>query len=91
MTISASSRYKDSNLTLIATGRGTNLTVVPGQQKEWSFAFTYHQLTSADRIDLLAQQFYGDPELWWHIADANPEILDWTVLTPGQTIRIPSV
>lgn len=89
--ISSTSRYADSDLVLIASGRGTNLTVVPSQQQEWSFQFTYHLVIATDRLDLLAQQYYGDPTLWWNIADANPEILDWTVLTPGQTIRIPSV
>jgi nucleoid-associated protein YgaU len=89
--ITSSSRYRDSDLTLVSTGRGTHLTVVPGQQTEWAFLFTYHQVTASDRLDLLAQQFYGDPRMWWQIADANPEVLDWTVLTPGQVIRIPSV
>jgi phage tail protein X len=89
--ITNDSRYADSNLTLVASSRGTNLTVVPGQQREWSFNFTYHQLTSADRIDLLAQQHYGDARMWWHIADANPEVMDWTVITPGLIVRIPSV
>jgi hypothetical protein len=89
--ITNNSRYADSELTLVASGRGTNLTVVPGQQREWSFNFTYHQLTSADRIDLLATQYYGDPRMWWHIADANPEVLSWETLTPGQIVRIPSV
>jgi hypothetical protein len=89
--ISSNSRYSDSSLALVASKRGTNLTVVPGQQREWAFNFTYHQVTSADRIDLLADQFYGDARLWWHIADANPEVLDWSVLIPGQIIRIPSV
>jgi hypothetical protein len=89
--ITNNSRYADSELTLVASGRGTNLTVVPGQQREWSFNFTYHQLTSADRIDLLATQYYGDPRMWWHIADANPEVMSWETLTPGQIVRIPSV
>ncbi len=89
--ISNTSRYKDSTLALVSSGRGTNLTVMPSQQQEWAFTFTYHQLTSSDRLDLLAQQYYGDPALWWHIADANPEVLTWDVLTPGQIIRIPSV
>jgi hypothetical protein len=89
--ITNNSRYADSELTLVASGRGTNLTVVPGQQREWSFNFTYHQLTSADRIDLLATQYYGDPRMWWHIADANPEVMSWETLAPGQIVRIPSV
>jgi nucleoid-associated protein YgaU len=89
--ISATSRYKDSNLALVSSSRGTNLTVVPSQQQEWSFTFTYHQVTASDRIDLLAEHYYGDPLLWWSIADANPEVMTWDVLTPGQIIRIPSV
>jgi hypothetical protein len=89
--ISSSSRYKDSTLTLVSSGRGTNLTVVPGQQTEWAFQFTYHQVTASDRMDLLAFQYYGDARMWWHIADANPEVLFWGTLTPGQIIRIPSV
>jgi nucleoid-associated protein YgaU len=89
--ITSSSRYKDSTLALISSDRGTNLTVVPSQQQEWAFQFTYHTVTSADRIELLAQQYYGDARMWWQIADANPAVLDWTVLTPGQVIRIPSV
>jgi hypothetical protein len=78
-------------LALISSGRGTNLTVVPGQQREWAFNFTYHQWDATDRLDLLAAQYYGDARLWWHIADGNPEVLEWVSLTPGQIIRIPSV
>jgi hypothetical protein len=88
--ITANSRYADSTLALVASARGTNLTLVPSQQREWTFKFTYHQVTGSDRIDLLAMQYFGDAHMWWSIADANPEVLDWTVLTPGQIIRIPN-
>jgi hypothetical protein len=89
--ISSTSRYSDSTLTLVATGRGTNLTMVPSQATEWQFNFTYHLVTAADRIDLLAMQYYQDPGKWWAIADANPAVTDWTFLTPGQVIRVPNV
>lgn len=89
--ISSSSRYKDSVVTLVASSRGTNLTVVPSQQREWNFQYTYHQITGSDRIDLLAYQYYGDARLWWNFADANPDVMSWDVLTPGKIIRIPSV
>jgi nucleoid-associated protein YgaU len=89
--ISPVSRYVDSTTKLVASGRGTNLTLVPSQAREWSFRFTFHQITGSDRIDLLADQYYGDPRLWWTIADANPEVLYWGTLTPGQIIRVPSV
>lgn len=30
-----------------------------------------HTVTSSDRIDLLANTYYGTPDLWWVIARAN--------------------
>jgi hypothetical protein len=43
----------------------------------------------SDRPDLLAGQMYGDETMWWVIADANPEILDWMDVAPGTRVRIP--
>ena len=34
-----------------------------------------HIVTDTDRIDLLAQHYYGDDRLWWRIIDANPQLL----------------
>lgn len=53
---------------------------------------TYAITTSGDRLDLLAQQFYGDYTLYWIIAAANPEILalDSLFVPEGLEIRIPS-
>jgi hypothetical protein len=34
-----------------------------------------HKVTDTDRLDLLAQHYYGDDRLWWRIVDANPELL----------------
>ena len=49
-----------------------------------------HVVLGNDRIDLLANRFYGDPVLWWVIAAANNlEILP-TDLNEGDTLRIPS-
>jgi len=41
-----------------------------------------------DRLDLLANQFYSDPTLWWYIARANN--LKFMTLEPGISLRIPS-
>ena len=41
-----------------------------------------------DRFDLLAEQFYGDSQLWWYIAKANN--LKFNNIEVGTTIRIPS-
>ena len=51
------------------------------------YAFT----TLGDRLDLLAQQFYGDVNLWWIIASGNPDIIPQNSLfvPVGIEIRIP--
>ena len=40
-----------------------------------------------DRLDLLADQYYGDPLLWWYIARANN--LKFNNVHAGTVIRIP--
>ena len=44
-----------------------------------------------DRLDLIANQFYNDVDLWWVIATANPDVIrrDSFNLKPGLQIRIP--
>ncbi len=49
-----------------------------------------YQVQGGDRMDRLANGFYGDPDLWWVIAHANNlEILP-TDLNEGDFLRIPS-
>ena len=44
-----------------------------------------------DRLDILAQSYYKDSQLWWVISNANPNILkrDSIYIKPGTQIRIP--
>jgi hypothetical protein len=49
-----------------------------------------YQVTGPDRIDNLAQKFYGDPRLWWVIAVANNLEIIPTTLNVGMKLRIPS-
>jgi len=43
-----------------------------------------------DRLDLLANEFYGDARYWWIIAQANDGIDKGSyVLSPSLQIRIP--
>lgn len=41
-----------------------------------------------DRFDLLANQFYGNPALWWYIAQANHR--SSLNIEPGTSLRIPA-
>lgn len=45
-----------------------------------------------DRLDLLANQFYQDTTLYWIIACANPNEVNFgsLSLTPGTQLRIPT-
>ena len=52
----------------------------------------YITTTDGDRLDLLANQFYQDVDMWWIIATANPGVVkrDTFNLKPGLQIRIPT-
>lgn len=52
-------------------------------------AFNYYTVVDGDRFDLLANRFLGRPDLWWMIADMNPEISYPDQLPAGQIIRVP--
>lgn len=57
--------------------------VIPG-------TFTLYQVQPGDRWDKIANRFYGDPSLWWRIADINPELFDPRAIRPGIILRVPS-
>ena len=44
-----------------------------------------------DRMDNLANQYYGDSNLWWVIAKSNVDLFDGGIfLKPGEEYRIPT-
>ena len=47
-----------------------------------------HTVIGRETLDLLAWKYYGREDLWWRIADANPDIAPF-LLSPGQTLAIP--
>ncbi len=47
--------------------------------------------TEGDRLDLLANQYYGDTSLWWIIAIANNNVTKGSLFpSPGTQLRIPT-
>lgn len=52
----------------------------------------YVSTISGDRLDLLANQYYKDVDLWWIISIANSDIIrrDSFILDEGLEIRIPA-
>lgn len=53
--------------------------------------YYYYTWVEGDRIDTVAFNLYNDPEMWWTIMDANPEIIDPQNIAPGTNLRIPNV
>jgi hypothetical protein len=45
--------------------------------------------TITDRLDILANDIYGDPSLYWIIASANALPGDSLIPPPGEQLRIP--
>lgn len=89
--ITSDSRYRTATLQTVTDSDG-----VTRQEMRVPFptsrtlSFTYYRIKAGDRIDTIANEVYGNGRLWWMIADANPEILDWTDPTTGLVIRVPS-
>jgi nucleoid-associated protein YgaU len=50
----------------------------------------FHTVVEGDRIELLAQRYLGDVNLWWVIADYN-DLFFCQKLEIGVKLRIPSL
>lgn len=91
MMISPSSRYANATTTVITDTEGASRqTIIQQSPSSQSLTVVNYSWGATDRIDLLAALAYGDETMWWVIANANPEILDWTQITPGTVVRVPN-
>ena len=68
--------------------RKFSTTIIPPMPK--SSADTYIKTTSAERLDKLANTFYGDATLWWIIAVSNGLGKGSLYVPPNIIIRIPA-
>jgi hypothetical protein len=91
MTIYAGSRYEDDPIDRIMTQDGVYEPTVFHQQPLSPQTFNYSVYSTGynERLDLLAARFYGDPELSWVIANANPEVFYPDQIPVGTVLRIP--
>lgn len=83
------SRYDTAALVPIADSEGVYRATVIPRRTVTVQEYTVYQVQAGDRLDLLAFQAYGDPEFWWKIADANPQLVIPDELTPGMLLHIP--
>lgn len=82
------SRYEDATLVQIPLDGSAVPAIFPRQPYRYEFEFQEYRVREGERLDLIAEQVYGDPNQWWQILNANPEIL-YPELPVGEIIRIP--
>lgn len=89
--INENSRYALNRLGSLVDASGhSRVFILPNEPGPVAFNYTLYTWHDDDRVDLLALDIYGVETLWWKIADANPEILNWLSLPTGSVIRIPN-
>jgi hypothetical protein len=85
------SRYADGFFYRASDARnGTYQITVDRVYPSRNVPFSYYVWVDGDRIDLIANKYYGTEDSWWKIMDINPEIADALNIAPGTTIRIPN-
>lgn len=91
MPIYEESRYETAPVVPVEDSDGVYRATIqaPLGSTETDDDYTVHRVVDGDRMDLLAERAFGDPEFWWRIADANPDLEYPDKLMPGQLIRIP--
>ncbi len=48
-----------------------------------------HTVVAGERIDHLADRYYGDPLKFWLICDANDALFPEELMVPGRVLKIP--
>ena len=74
---------------LYASGDGDFLGTRPPLESKPRPDDRFHTVVEGDRVDLLAQRYLGQADLWWIICDYN-DIFFPLALEPGLALRIPS-
>lgn len=91
MAINADSRYATATVvTSVGPANDTRQEMRVATPVSRMITYTFYRVVDGERIDTIAKDFYGRGQLWWKIADANPEILDYWNLDPGLVLRVPS-
>lgn len=92
MPIYLGSRYETATVVQAQDSSGNYYPVAfrNGSPFPTSTQYQYYLCLQGDRIDRLAYHFYQRSDLWWVIADANPEVPLPEPLVPGTVLRIPN-
>lgn len=83
------SRFVGNNLFIDTDNEHPYLDQVPTYLKEDKQDIIY-RFVAGDRLDLLAERFYGDSQLHWVILYANPQYSNELEITEGAILTIPN-
>ncbi|MFF3450533.1 hypothetical protein ACFYXJ_25715 [Streptomyces sp. NPDC002667] len=75
MSVSITSRYRQAAVRPVVDATGTTRATVAIRRSAPPAAddIVYeHRVTGAEDIEYLAWRYFGDSQVWWRIADANP-------------------
>lgn len=86
------SRYKTYRRIINEVYQPLQLKLVNGITREKSYLGTYHTVTlrEENRLDIIANEEYGDQRLFWIIAMAN-NIIDPFDVKQGTVLKIPQI
>lgn len=93
MTIFQGSRYEYSTVDFFAVQPYGNENPVVFYEFPIMDTFAYREYTwvQGDRLDNISYKFYQRPDLYWHILNANPKIVDPADIEAGTVLKIPNV
>ncbi|HVN06236.1 MAG TPA: hypothetical protein VMT86_17560 [Bryobacteraceae bacterium] len=83
------SRYQFTSVIQVKTADGKTVSALTARFVPPTPAGFYHTFSSAERLDLMAYRYYGNPEKLWRIADANTEMDPEDLEDPGRQLLIP--
>jgi hypothetical protein len=81
------SRYRQMGQTTRVDDAGRVLAVDEIRLRRPTSGTFRHTIDANDRLDHLAQRYYGKPRKWWLIADANPEFASPLAMLGQETLR----
>jgi hypothetical protein len=57
----------------------------------YNISYITHTYTKGETLQGLSQYYLRTPELWWTIAEYNPEVTDFINIPENTVLRIPNV
>ncbi|WP_046733774.1 hypothetical protein [Streptomyces humi] len=92
MSVSISSRYQQAAVHPAVDAGGTPRATVAIRRHtppaDGAVAYE-HRVTGAEDLEYLSWRYFGDSEVWWRIADANPVAFPLD-LRPGAAVAVPA-